>query len=130
MQLVTSRGVTLAVPADWPVYDLATQPDRCVRADEQAVYLGQQGANADCPAGAVGRTVSVQVQPLNERSQLDADRATRDATVNGVVVRVDPDPGTNRALLAVLPAQQTVVTITYRDDRAPADRILQTLTLA
>jgi hypothetical protein len=93
------------------------------------VYLAQQGPSAQCPAGEIGRTETLQIQPLNERSQLDADRATQRATINGLGVRVDPDPDTSRALLAVLPHQQLVVVVTYRDDRALADEILGSLTL-
>ncbi len=129
-QLVTYRGLRFAAPADWPVYDLAVDTTRCVRADEHAVYLGQQGPSPDCPARILGRTETVQVEPLDTHSQLDADRATQVATVNGLPARVDPDADTNRALTVVFPDQQLVVVITYRDDRSLADATLQTFTLA
>src|SRR5207248_378878 len=36
-------------------------PDRCVRYDVNAVYLGTPGANQDCPAGLVGRADTISI---------------------------------------------------------------------
>ncbi len=65
---------TIDVPAAWPVYRLARDPSRCVRYDQNAVYLGQPGANQQCPAHLAGRvaTLSLAVAHLtvSERRQL------------------------------------------------------------
>lgn len=45
---------TLTVPASWPVYQLAADPQRCVRFDVHAVYLGHPGPDQRCPAHLVG----------------------------------------------------------------------------
>jgi hypothetical protein len=37
---VAYAGVTVSVPADWPVIDLDASDDVCVRLDVDAVYLG------------------------------------------------------------------------------------------
>jgi hypothetical protein len=54
---VTYRGVTVTVPADWPVLRLDGQPG-CVRFDRHAVYLGDP-ASSTCPAHVVGHVESV-----------------------------------------------------------------------
>ncbi|MGH2893040.1 MAG: glycoside hydrolase domain-containing protein, partial [Solirubrobacteraceae bacterium] len=58
---VTFQGYRLVVPASWPVYRLATAPTTCVRFDRHAVYLGQPGANQNCPAQSAGRTEAILV---------------------------------------------------------------------
>ena len=123
-QLVTFGGISLRVPTDWPVYDLAKVPTQCVRADVHAAYLGQQGPNASCPARLIGRTETVQLEALDASTQLDAAQATQPSTVNGLAVTIDPDPAVNGALTAVFTAQHVVVIVTFGADRALAERIL------
>jgi hypothetical protein len=62
-KLVHYRGLTLRVPASWPVYSLARAPSTCVRFDRHAVYLGTPGPSQDCPAHAAGRTEAILVVP-------------------------------------------------------------------
>jgi hypothetical protein len=62
-QVVTYLGVRLNVPAGWPVYDLASDPRRCVLFNTSAVYLGDQAPQAACPASAVGVALAVQLRP-------------------------------------------------------------------
>ncbi len=62
MKQVRFGGYTLEVPAGWPVYRLGRDPGRCVRYDQHAVYLGQPGADQQCPAHLVGRTATISVQ--------------------------------------------------------------------
>ena len=62
MKQVRFGGYTLEVPAGWPVYRLDRDPGRCVRYDQHAVYLGQPGADQQCPAHLVGRTETISVQ--------------------------------------------------------------------
>lgn len=61
------RGQTVEVPASWPVYRLAKDPDRCVRLDRRAVYLGRPSADQRCPADAVGRARAIVVEPRRGR---------------------------------------------------------------
>ena len=56
---VAYAGYTIEVPASWPVYRLARDPYRCVRYDQNAVYLGQPGANQQCPAHLAGRVATL-----------------------------------------------------------------------
>ena len=59
---VRYAGYTIRVPASWPVYRLDRDPSQCVRYDRHAVYLGQPGANQQCPAHLVGRTATISIQ--------------------------------------------------------------------
>jgi len=61
MKVVQYRGYELSVPASWPVYQLARDPDQCIRYDMHAVYLGTPGVNQICPPGLVGRTETVSI---------------------------------------------------------------------
>jgi len=56
---VSYDGVSVRVPASWPVYNLASDPTRCVRLDVHAVYLGTPGPRQNCPAHLVGRSEAV-----------------------------------------------------------------------
>jgi hypothetical protein len=129
-QLVSFHGISFVVPKAWPVRNLATDPTQCVRADVHAVYLGQQGPNAKCPAGLVGRTESIQIEQLDGATQLDAAQATQTAVVNGLAVKVDPDPDRNGALTVLFPDKQLVAIITYGVNRAVADQILASVAAA
>jgi hypothetical protein len=57
--VVRYGGYTMDVPAGWPVYRLDTDPARCVRYDRHAVYLGQPGADQQCPAHLAGRVGTI-----------------------------------------------------------------------
>jgi hypothetical protein len=61
-KVVRFAGYTIKVPASWPVYRLDRDPSRCVRYDRHAVYLGQPGANQQCPAHLVGRAATISIQ--------------------------------------------------------------------
>jgi hypothetical protein len=61
-QVVSYHGYQVTVPASWPVYNLETDPSRCVLFDVHAVYLGAPGANQVCPARAYGRTEAIEIQ--------------------------------------------------------------------
>ena len=62
-KLVHFGGVSVQVPSAWPVYDLARDPQRCVRLDVHAVYLGSPHPGQQCPAHLVGRTEAVVLSP-------------------------------------------------------------------
>jgi hypothetical protein len=124
-QRVTYSGLQFTVPTTWPVYSLTSDPNRCVRLDQNAVYLGQGGPTPQCPSRVLGHTETVQVQPLNTASQSVSALATQAQTVNGLPARVDPNAGTAGAFTVVFPDQGVVATITFRDTPVVAAQILQ-----
>ena len=65
LRLVRYRGVSVRVPRSWPVFDLARDPQTCVRFDRHALYLGTPGRQERCPAHAVGRTDAILIAPLH-----------------------------------------------------------------
>jgi hypothetical protein len=122
-QIVRYAGLAFRAPTSWPVHDLVNEPKTCARLDQHAVYLGEEGANAVCPAEIKGITETVQVEPIDARSQLAAARATWPTTINGLPARIDPKPDLNGALTVVLPNQNVVVILTYVHDRPTVDAI-------
>lgn len=104
---VTFAGLTVTVPASWPVITLDGRPG-CVRYDEHAAFLGDP-SDVTCPARLIGRTSTVQLlrdDPAGQGTIYDASAVPlvvlSDSgddllvTVRGVVraiVTVDPaDP--------------------------------------
>lgn len=85
---VTYQGITLAVPARWPVYRLAANPTRCVRFDKNAVYLGPPSENQNCPARILGQVAAVLVQPLDAAGVNRAMSRLKPAVVDGQPVAV------------------------------------------
>ena len=122
-QLVTYSGLQFEVPSSWPVYQMSADPNRCVRFDVNAAYLGAAGPTPQCPAMLIGRTEAVQVEPLNPQSEA-AQLATEAQTLNGLPVRVDPNAATNAADTVVFPDQGLLLVITFRTDPALAAQIL------
>ncbi|MDH6132975.1 hypothetical protein P3T37_002369 [Kitasatospora sp. MAA4] len=121
MKDVRYQGYQLKVPASWQVVDLTSDPNACVRFDENAVYLGTPGADQDCPAHLIaGRTDALLIQP---------------APAGGPAVQV-VDPGTalpasvlaagaaDHQLEAQIRGTGLQVTATYGTDPQQVDRIL------
>ena len=119
-------GLRFQVPQDWPVYDLAKEPTRCVRFDQHAVYLGHAGANQNCPARVVGRVEAVQVEPIDESSRTTEARATTPGVVNGLQVREDPSSGVTHSIVAAFDGKGVVAMLTFRSDDSTAKQILAT----
>ncbi len=115
---VAYAGYTIEVPASWPVYRLARDPYRCVRYDQNAVYLGQLGANQQCPAHLVGRVATLSLArahlTVSERRQLPA---------RGVVAWDSPD----HEMGALLPRHALSITATYGAATGQIKGILATL---
>ncbi len=124
LQLVTYGGLTVEVPKDWPVYNLATDPSRCVRLDVHALYLGQQGQAPKCPATIVGHTDTAQIEPLNSQTQGDAVAATQSTVLNGLNVRVDPSPQTSGAYTVVFTDLHLVAVVTIGSGPALGQQIV------
>jgi hypothetical protein len=123
-QAVRYRGLTFSVPADWPVYDLASDPTRCVRFDVHAVYLGTPGADQNCPAHLVGKTESVLVEPIDAQSADRAARATEARSINGLDVSVDPSAETGHDVVAAFTRAGVLATLAYAGDASTAQAIL------
>ncbi|HVX46297.1 MAG TPA: glycoside hydrolase domain-containing protein [Mycobacteriales bacterium] len=77
---ISYAGATISVPASWPVYDLTTDPHRCVRFDQHAVYLGHPGPDQNCPSHLVGRTSAVLIEPYDETARTHVETGS-DGTV-------------------------------------------------
>ena len=54
-------GYSITVPSSWPVFHLNTDPGQCVRYDINAVYLGNPGANQNCPPALIGRVQTITI---------------------------------------------------------------------
>src|SRR5215471_4255707 len=110
-QSVTFDGVRLRVPSSWPVIRFAADPSACPRLDIHAVYLGRPGPDPRCPAGLVGRSEAVLVEPM---------RPSRAGVARPVTAA---HQGTARILTDDVAHSGVRVSISYRADRALAATI-------
>lgn len=93
-------GVSLEVPAAWPVVDLATDPDACVRFDREAVYLGEPASDQRCPAHAVGRADTVWITAAEDGTV--GDGTAGEETRRSAQVRTTRSPRDGETLTRVL----------------------------
>jgi hypothetical protein len=63
LRTVSYAGLSVRVPASWPVIDLAKTPTACVRVDRHAVYLGTPAPDQNCPARILGHTEALLLAP-------------------------------------------------------------------
>ncbi len=134
---VTFRGVSLRVPARWPVIDLSRHPRACPRLDVHAVYLGAPGPDPACPARLVGRTEAVVLGPLRPgspdarlaRAPLARAVIRADAGLRGQAVLTNADQAVSRDIVDALPGAGVEVSISFRADRALAREIQASLTV-
>ncbi|MGC0382595.1 glycoside hydrolase domain-containing protein [Streptomyces sp. SAI-129] len=62
---VDYRGLSLQIPADWAVVDLAKDPHACVRMDQHTLYLGHPGAEQSCPTHVIAeKTEAIVLEPF------------------------------------------------------------------
>ena len=61
LKTVEYDGYSVTVPSSWPVFNLDTDPGQCVRYDINAVYLGNPGANQNCPSNLIGRVQTITI---------------------------------------------------------------------
>lgn len=117
---VTYGKFVFDVPESWPVYDLAREPDRCVRFDVHAVYLGRPGSDQDCPARVRGHTDAVLVEPLRAESGAPAVRhmAAPDP-------KMDVQESVSRQQRVAIREAHVQMTVTYGDRKAEAQRIIR-----
>jgi len=120
-------AMKLDAPASWPVHDLSKDSHLCVRFDVNAVYLGSQGPQPDCPARLLGRTDAVQVQPLNATATENLLPAASMVNAQGQTYQVQPDSSTTRMVVAVFPKLGVVVTASFQRDPSVAQRIIDSV---
>ncbi|MEW2352808.1 DUF1906 domain-containing protein [Spirillospora sp. NPDC029432] len=63
-RVLSYRGVRFPVPEGWAVHRLDRDPNRCVRYDQRAIYVGTPGPRPDCPARVVGGADVLRIEPL------------------------------------------------------------------
>jgi hypothetical protein len=117
-KVVAFAGYTIDIPASWPVYRLARDPYRCVRYDRNALYLGQPGANQQCPAHLAGRVATLSLA----KAHLTASER-RELPARGVVAWDSPD----HEMGALLPRHALSITATYGAAAGQIKDILATL---
>jgi hypothetical protein len=61
LKTVEYDGYSVTVPSSWPVFHLDTDPGQCVRYDINAVYLGNPGADQNCPSNLIGRVQTITI---------------------------------------------------------------------
>lgn len=115
------------IPSSWPVYDLSTDPTRCVRFDQHAAYLGHQPANATCPASPLGRTEAVQIEPLDNQSRAHLLPDTQAQSINGLTAELQPFSQTTHSLVAAFGTLGVVVTATWSTQEDIAEQILSSV---
>ena len=127
VRAIAYHGYDLSVPANWPVINLATHPDTCVRFDVHAVYLGHPTDQASCPSNLVGRTESILVEPLDTTGQRLVDRFTRIAPAGSGTAAAGAPAGAPAGQLRVaVPSAGVLVTASYGTGKASVERILAT----
>jgi hypothetical protein len=125
LQTVKYQGVEFDVPASWAVHDLSADPSQCVRFDVNAVYLGHPGADMQCPAGIVGHSDAVLVEPSDGATNPGLARASDVASenANGLEVRVAGNAAENE-VDADIPSAGVNITLSYQDSDTNAQQIL------
>ncbi len=114
LKTVRYRGVSVRVPAGWPLVDLDADPTACVRLDREAVYVGTPAAQQDCPAHAVGRADTVWLAPAGPRERSLA-AIGRTESLGGLAARV-VDVGVGQERQVVLPDEGVVVRTAWGTD--------------
>lgn len=90
LKQVSYRGYMFRVPRSWPVINLAQRPRTCIRFDRHVIYLGQSGANQNCPSWLIGSTEAMQIGPAARRgSRVSVENPiSRQITVSAARIRV------------------------------------------
>jgi hypothetical protein len=117
---------TFKVPGTWKLFDVARSPKTCVRFNRNAVYEGASGPLAACPAEATGISDAIQVQPYRHIAKWEKVAALVPSTLNGQQVLVSSNDRITHRLVAAFPAGGTIATISFVNNRAVAEAILQT----
>jgi len=119
-KIVRYRGVSLQVPAGWPVLRLGADSSVCVRFNRHAVYLGTPGSNEACPVRAIGRTEAILIAPEARGATVAPDARS--------VLAPTSNPGAalggGSVATLVEQAQHLVITATWGRDPATIRKAL------
>ena len=107
---VRYHGISLTVPAIWPVFHLGADSTVCVRFNRHAVYLGTPGTDQLCPVQAVGRTEAILVSPDTAGNTVDGRDGLAPVSNAGAA-----SPGGSMARF-VERADHVVITATWNHD--------------
>ncbi|MGH2785088.1 MAG: glycoside hydrolase domain-containing protein [Actinomycetota bacterium] len=119
---ISYRGVSVSLPAAWPVVDLAEDPSRCARFDVSVVYLGHQGDDAVCPTILVGAAEAVHLEPWDARTDAVVGGMPQ-GKHNGEPARVEQGTSASGRTVIAFERPRTIVRVTFGDDEALADEI-------
>jgi hypothetical protein len=127
-RIVSYQGLSVSVPASWPVIDLAADPTACVRLDQHAVYVGTPGTEQNCPAHLVGRTETVELTPAAPTGPLASGLSADPGASAMVTARAGTVPAaavsTAGHQIAIAPAASGAqLTVTWGGDEVLAHQI-------
>jgi hypothetical protein len=128
LRTVTFDGVSLKVPASWPVVSLTRHPRACPRLDVHAVYLGRPGPDPVCPVSPAGRSTAVTLEPVN-RSSPDYRQATRATVVGGRIARTNPDAVVTHTINDIVPSAGVEISLSYGASAALARAVQASVTI-
>jgi hypothetical protein len=125
-RVIVFGGVSVEVPASWPVFDLARHPRQCVLVSRHAVYLGVQGAAARCPAHDVGVTETVQLAGWDGSTATAAGRLLP-VSLHRRAVLISHAAATTHSIAVAVPSNQVLVTVTFGVDEPVSTKILDSV---
>jgi hypothetical protein len=129
LKIVAFGGVSVSVPAGWPVIDLTSDPSACPILNVHAVYVGAANEAASCPAHVVGRTEAVQLEPWNGASSTSAGPLAP-SSVNGVSVLESRSVDVTHEIAFAVPSARVQVNVAFGSDPTLAQQIVQSLRVA
>ncbi|HEX9033720.1 MAG TPA: glycoside hydrolase domain-containing protein [Streptosporangiaceae bacterium] len=128
-QIVSYGGLSVRVPAAWPVIRFTANPAACPRLDVHAVYLGTPGPDPACPADLVGTSEAVMIGPLRPGGRQPGWQGAGHQRLAGPArpqagsagrLMLTAENSVSRTITDVLPRSGMRVWISYRTDRALA----------
>jgi hypothetical protein len=126
---VAFDGVSLKVPASWPVINLARHPLACPRLDVHAVYLGTPGPDPACPASLQGKTTTVTMRRVDSGGP-DLRQATRATVVGGRAAATNTDAAVTHTIVDILPPAGVEVSLSYGSSGELARSIQRTIRIS
>jgi Domain of unknown function (DUF1906)/Repeat of unknown function (DUF346) len=125
LRQISYQGYKFEVPASWPVNNLATDPNACVRFDRHEVYLGTPGANEACRSAKPDQTteaVLIQPEASTGAAKTVRDPVTDTITVTAPRIKLTATYGTDEAQVLQILASASLpapVSATPKPSRTP-----------
>ncbi|MET7290541.1 glycoside hydrolase domain-containing protein, partial [Streptomyces sp. NPDC005573] len=120
---VTYHGLTVDVPSDWTVIDLAAAPHTCVRMDRHIVYLGHPDAEQTCPSHLVDEKTEALVLETFDGAGTRADVPQVEVPAGSSAPRSLPD-GESREVRVAFDGAGVYATASHGDSSALMDDII------